>query len=102
MAETFEEFVKECQEAGENLTEKELRFCWAHLAPSKPNKDTDEAINFLLREEQRLNQIKKNGLTNKELRELLERFPDDALISIECCNPRTMFYDEKNNLIRID
>ena len=40
--------------------------------------------------------------TNKELREKLENFPDDAIISVECCNVNTMVYDKENNLIRID
>lgn len=41
-------------------------------------------------------------LTNKEFIELLKQYPEDAYISVECCNPRAMVYDIKNNLIRID
>ena len=44
----------------------------------------------------------KERLTNKEFIEMLRHFPEDATISVECCNPRAMIYDEKNNLIRID
>lgn len=45
---------------------------------------------------------KRDGLTNKEFREMLEKYPDDAFISVECCNPRGMVYDKEYNLIRID
>lgn len=44
----------------------------------------------------------KDGLTNKEFIEILKKYPEDALICIECCNPRELKYDEKYNLIRID
>ena len=39
---------------------------------------------------------------NKEMIGLLSQYPDNSLISVECCSPRTMRYDEKDNLIRID
>lgn len=41
-------------------------------------------------------------MTNKELREQLKQYPDDAIIVIEYCNIRDMRYDENRNLIMID
>lgn len=43
-----------------------------------------------------------NGVTKKELLELLKSFPDDAIVVVECCNIRKMVYNEKDNTIRID
>lgn len=48
------------------------------------------------------NVAKEDNMTNAELQEILKQYPDNALISVECCNPRKLVYDEKNNLIRID
>ena len=41
-------------------------------------------------------------MTNKEFQELLKQYPDDALISIEYCNPREINYNEESNIIYID
>lgn len=41
-------------------------------------------------------------ITNIEFRKKLEEFPDDAIISIEYCNPQTIEFDKENNLIKID
>lgn len=41
-------------------------------------------------------------VTNKELVDLLSKYPEDAKISIECCNPNTMRYNKEDNTIRID
>lgn len=43
-----------------------------------------------------------NGVTKKDLLELLKPFPDDAIVVVECCNVRKMVYNEKDNTIRID
>lgn len=45
---------------------------------------------------------KDEKITNKEFRRMLKQFPDDAVVVIECCNPRAMVYDKEHNLIRID
>lgn len=42
------------------------------------------------------------SITKAQFIEMLNEFPDDAQISVECCNPRAMVYDAKYNLIRID
>jgi len=65
---------------------------WADLHPCGFIND-DEYVDGLL---------ERKDITNKEFMEILQQFPEDALISIECCNPRAMMYDEKYNLIRID
>lgn len=41
-------------------------------------------------------------VTNKELVDLLSKYPADAKIAIECCNPETMRYNKEDNTIRID
>jgi hypothetical protein len=41
-------------------------------------------------------------ITNRELIEILQTFPQDAIVSIECCNPNTIRYNEEDNTIRID
>lgn len=41
-------------------------------------------------------------VTNKELVDLLSKYPADAKVSIECCNPKTMRYNKEDNTIRID
>ena len=41
-------------------------------------------------------------ITNRELIEILQTFPQDAIISIECCNPNTIRYNEEDNTIRFD
>lgn len=33
---------------------------------------------------------------------MLKQYPDDAIISIEYCNPREIRYDKINNIIYID
>lgn len=65
---------------------------WADLHPCGFINE-DEYINRV---------IERKDITNKEFIQMLMQFPDDALISVECCNPRAMLYDEENNLIRID
>lgn len=42
------------------------------------------------------------GVTKKELLELLKDYPDDAIVVVECCNVRKLYYNEKDNTIRID
>ena len=41
-------------------------------------------------------------MTNKELVELLSQYPEDAELVIEYCNPESLQYDEKTNLIIIN
>lgn len=41
-------------------------------------------------------------VTNEEMVDLLSQFPKDAVIAVECCNPRTMKYNKNDNTIRID
>lgn len=41
-------------------------------------------------------------MTNKEFREMLGKYPDDAIICIEYCDPEHFKYDEDNNRILID
>ncbi len=43
-----------------------------------------------------------NGVTKKELLELLKNYPDNAIVVVECCNIKKMCYNEKDNTIRID
>lgn len=43
-----------------------------------------------------------NGVTKKDLIELLKPFPNDAIVVVECCNIQKMVYNEKDNTIRID
>lgn len=43
-----------------------------------------------------------NGITNKQMVQMLSKYPDNAIVSVECCNVRNMNYDEKNNLITIN
>jgi hypothetical protein len=41
-------------------------------------------------------------VTNEEMVNLLLQFPKDAVVAVECCNPRTMKYNKDDNTIRID
>lgn len=41
-------------------------------------------------------------LSNKEFQNLLKQYPDDAIISIEYCNPREIRYNKEQNIIYID
>ena len=41
-------------------------------------------------------------ITNEELIKLLSQHPLDAKVTIECCNPKLMKYNESDNTIRID
>ena len=41
-------------------------------------------------------------ITNEELIKLLSQHPLDAKVTIECCNPKLMKYNEGDNTIRID
>lgn len=43
-----------------------------------------------------------NPVTNKELRDLLKQYPDDAIVVIEYCNIRELKYIKDRNLITID
>lgn len=42
------------------------------------------------------------SITNKDLIDLLINFPDDAVVTIECCNPKAMYYNKEDNTIRIN
>lgn len=42
------------------------------------------------------------SITNKELRDILKQYPDDAIVCIEYCNIRELKYYEDINLIVID
>lgn len=44
----------------------------------------------------------KNTITNKRFREMLEGYPDDAIICIEYCDPTRFRYDKEFNRILID
>ena len=41
-------------------------------------------------------------MTNKQLKEKLNQYPDDAIVLIEFCSIKDMRYDENSNLIYID
>lgn len=41
-------------------------------------------------------------ITNKKYRELLEEYPDDAIIYIEYCDPTSFEYDKEHNIILIN
>lgn len=41
-------------------------------------------------------------ITNKEFIEKLKEYPEDAIISIEYCNPRDFTYIKERNLIVIE
>ena len=41
-------------------------------------------------------------MTNKELQELLQQYPDNAIVVIEYCDIRELQYHEDSNLITID
>ena len=41
-------------------------------------------------------------VSNEEMIDLLSQFPKDAVVAVECCNPRTMKYNKEDNSIRID
>lgn len=43
-----------------------------------------------------------NEVRNDALQEQLSKYPSDALVTIECCNPDTMRYNKEDNTIRID
>lgn len=41
-------------------------------------------------------------VSNEEMMNLLSQYPKDAVVAVECCNPRTMKYNKEDNSIRID
>ena len=41
-------------------------------------------------------------ITNKEVRERLKQFPDNAIVTIEYCDINSMEYDEETNIIYIN
>ena len=41
-------------------------------------------------------------MTNKQLKEKLSQYPDDAIVLIEFCCVKDMWYDKGSNLIYID
>ena len=41
-------------------------------------------------------------ISNKELREILSQYPDDAMVAVEYCNIRELRYHKDRNLITID
>ena len=41
-------------------------------------------------------------MTNKELQEILKKYPDDAIVVIEYCNIRQLKYQKDQNIIKID
>ena len=47
-------------------------------------------------------QKNKDQITNKELQDLLNQYPDDAIVCIEYCNIRELKYYEDKNLIVIE
>lgn len=43
-----------------------------------------------------------NEVTNADLKALLDQCPDDAIISVEYCNPKSIRYVKETNTIHID
>lgn len=41
-------------------------------------------------------------ISNKELREILSQYPDDAMVAVEYCNINELRYHRDRNLITID
>lgn len=44
----------------------------------------------------------ENKVTNKELQDLLNQYPNDAIVVVEYCNIRELEYIKDRNLIIID
>lgn len=42
------------------------------------------------------------GIKNKELQELLNQYPDDAVVVVEYCNVKELSYNRDKNMITID
>lgn len=49
-----------------------------------------------------MEKVNLSKITNKNFQKLLKQYPDDALISIEYCNPKLLRYNVENNIIYID